>query len=102
MRAMSTNLIAAIRERLLASREAGYVAGGSGHLAHVDIANLEIVNQQPVTREGKPAIDITYRYEVWIDREFEMTPDTVDMFKEVHRERVVYQDGAFFPATGDA
>lgn len=67
-------------------------------MAHVDLGNFEIVVQTPVEKDGKPAIEVTYRYELWIDREFEMTPETMHLFKEVHRGRVIVQDGKVFPA----
>lgn len=97
---MPADLIETIRDHVLAMRRTGYVAGGSGHLAHVDVANLAIIQEEPATREGKPAILVTYQYEIWIDREFEMTPDNQELFKEVHRERVIAQDGRLFPVRG--
>ena len=88
----------AIRVHVSGRHRTGFLAGGSGHMAHVELSNLDILTQAPTTRGGKPAIEVTYRYELWIDREFEMTPETMHLFKEVHQERAILQDGKVFPA----
>ena len=95
MKPTAEELIPMITELLKNSDHFGEKVGGSGHMAFTSFSNLKVTEQNSMVHNGKPALKIGYTYDVWIEHEFEMTSENEDLFKETHKEHILYQEGKF-------
>ena len=66
--------------------------GGSGHMAHVSLGEITIIDQKEIRFNDKPAIELRVSYILWFEREFEMTDDNIDLFREAHELKLILQN----------
>jgi hypothetical protein len=70
-------------------RRLGEHAGGSGHLAFRSIIKFELIEPKETLYEGKQAIEVICKYDIYTETEFLHPPERDEEYTEHYRDRYI-------------